>query len=67
MVFIGAMAYLGIMYALFQQAMNQLPITSFDTVTTLILILVTVSYGTLWNLAIKGGRTQTGQLAEAHG
>ncbi|MFK7800840.1 MAG: hypothetical protein AB8G95_04340 [Anaerolineae bacterium] len=66
MVFIGAMAYLGIMYALFQQAMNQLPITSFDTVTTLILILVTVSYGTLWNMAIKGGRTQTGQLAESY-
>ncbi|MFT5195359.1 MAG: hypothetical protein ACI9EW_003296 [Cellvibrionaceae bacterium] len=64
MVFIGAMAYLGIIYALFQQAMNQLPITSFDTATMLILILVAVSYGTLWNLAIKGGHGQIVQPSE---
>lgn len=58
MVFVGAMAYLGVIYALYQQAMNQLPITSFDTITMLMLTIIAISYGTLWNIAIKGGQKQ---------
>ena len=62
MIYVGAMAYLGVIYALYQQALNQLPITSFDTRTMLILVLVVISYGTLWNLAIRGGRNQEVRL-----
>lgn len=58
LVLVGAAAYLGVMYALFQQALNGLPITSFDPVTMTILIFVTLAYGTMWNLTVRGGRKQ---------
>lgn len=55
LVLVGSAAYLGVVYALFQQAMNQLPITSFDTTTLLILIGVALGSGTLATLIIRSG------------
>lgn len=55
LVFIGSLAYLGLVIALAQQALNQLPITSFDGLTMTILSLVTLSSATLWLIVVRGG------------
>ena len=58
LVFIGSLAYLGLIYALFQQALNQLPITSFDGVTMMILSLVALVAAGMWTLVVRGGNHQ---------
>ena len=65
LVYIGSGAYLGIIYALYQQALNELPITSFDLVTMSIITAVIVVCSSLWYLTIQSGNRLAAEIASA--